>query len=395
MRQIVALIAVIAAGLACSPAAEDSALGDPAPQSARQFFPHPDGSGTLAVLAGKTLHLSAVVPADTQATIGDQTRSAMERLGEALGTAGADYARVVSCHVFLADMESYAEMNPVYGSFFSEGSYPARTTVEVLGLPENAGVQLMCVAYVDAEGIAVIRPPEDEIPAAMGPYSPAVRAGDRVYLSGQGGRDPMTGDLPASAAAQADQTLQTVGVILRAAGLGYEHAVQASSYFPSITDPSVVSGAFEAIVSPGGAPSHSSVPLSRLPGDIAVEITVLAANDSYITRLFMHDEPPGTASSPVSLTGGAAYTSATPGIGDTFQAQVRDAVGAQAEALGLAFLDLADVVRVVAYLSDMADFPELRMLLGESFPGGMPALTAVQSRGSPGSMVSLEMIAVQ
>ena len=394
VKHVAALFVALAAGLACSPSVEESLPGGSASRSPRQFLQNEDGS-TLAVSAGETVYLSAIYPADTEAPIGDQTRSAMERLGAALQTAGLDYSQVVSCHVHLADMESYADMNSVYGSFFSEGGYPARTTVEVPGLPEGAGVLLMCIGYRDADGILVVRPPEDEIPPAMGPYSPAVRAGNMVYLSGQGGRDPVTGELPDSAAGQAARTLETIGVILGAAGLGYENAVQASTYFPPATDPASVTGALGAIFSPGGAPSHSSVPLTRLPGDIAVEITVLAAADNYITRLFMHDQAPGSASSPASLTGGTAYSSAMPGEGDTFQEQVRDAVSTQAEALGLAFLGLPDVVRVVAYLSDLADLPELRALLTEAFPEGVPALAAIQTHSPPGSMVSLEMIAVK
>ena len=389
-----AALAALVASLACSPATYESSSSTSATPSARQVFQDQDGN-TVAVLAGKTLYLSAIAPTDTQVEVEDQTRSAMEQLGESLQLASLDYSQVVSCHVHLSDMENYAGMNSVYGSFFQEGSYPARTTVEMPGLPNGAGVLLMCVAYSDPAEISVIRPSEEEIPPAMGPYSPAVKAGSRVYLSGQGGRDPASGEIAESAHGQVQQTLRTVGVILAAAGLGYDNAVQASSYFPPSSDPASVNEAFEAVFSPGGAPSHSNVPLSRLPGDIAVEITVVAAEDSYITRLFMHDQAPTGASSPVSLTGGVAYTSAMHGVGDTFQEQFLNAVEIQGTALRLASLDLPNVVRVVAYLSDLDNLPELRALLAETFPNNTPALAAVQARNPSGSMVSLEMIAVQ
>lgn len=394
VKHLTAAIAAVAAGLACSPATNEPSSGDAATMSTRQVFQDQDGD-TIGVLAGKTLYLGAIAPIDIRAAIGDQTRSAMEQLGEALQVASLDYSQVVSCHVHLSDMENYADMNSVYGSFFQEGSYPARTTIEMPGLPDGAGVLLMCVAYSDAAEISVIRPSEDEIPPAMGPYSPAVRAGSRIYLSGQGGRNPATGEIADSADGQAEQTLRTVGVILGAAGLGYDNAVLASSYFPPATDEKSVNGAFEAIFSPGGAPSQSNVPLSRLPGDIAVEITVVAAEDSYITRLFMHDQPPTAVSSPVSLSGGVAYTSAMPGTGETFSEQVLNAVDTQETVLRLASLGLANVVRVVAYLSDLDNLSELRDLLAQEFPDGTPALATVQTLNAPGSLVSLEMIAVQ
>lgn len=394
VRHLFAALVVLVAGLACSSAPDESPAETAAPLSPRTFLENQDGE-TISVLAGETLYLSSIAPTDTQAPIGDQTRSAMEQLGEALQQAGLEYSQVVSCHVHLNDMDNYAGMNSVYGSFFQEGSYPARTTVEVPGLPNGAGVLLMCVAYSDPAEISVVRPPEDKIPAAMGPYSSAVRARNRVYLSGQGGRNPTTGEISDTADGQAGQTLRTIGVILGAAGLGYDNAVQVSSYFPPESDPEAINGAFEAVFSPGGAPSHSHVPLSRLPGDIAVEITVVAAEDSYITRLFMHDQAPSAVSSPVSLTGGVAYTSAMSGTGETFQEQFHNLVETQGAALRLASLDLPNVVRVVAFLSDLENLEELRTLLSNTFPENAPALAAVQARNPPGSMVSLEMIAVQ
>ena len=361
--------------------------------SPRQVFE--DSGVTAAVMAGKTLYLSGITSSDSQAAIADQTRDAMERLGEVLGLAGLDYSHVVSCHVNLSDMDNYAGMNAVYGSFYEEGRYPARTTVEMPGLPDGAGILLMCVAYADASEISVIRPSADQIPPAMGPYSSAVRAGGTVYLSGQGGRDPASGEISDSAGGQAAQTLRTIGVILEAADLGYDNVIQATSYFPPSADASEINAEFETVFSAGGAPSHSNVALARLPGDIAVEITFVAVDDSYVTRLFMHDTVPSAVSSPVSLSGGVAFAAATTGIGESFRDQATNALEAQATALGLALMDLPHVVRVIAYLSDMSTLAEFREILAERFPENPPALAAVQTRHSEGSMVALELIAVQ
>ena len=383
----------LAFGLACSSVPEEPAQSGVAPVSPRQVFE--DSGVTAAVMAGKTLYLSGITSTDSQAAIADQTRDAMERLGEVLGLAGLDYSHVVSCHVNLSDMDNYAGMNAVYGSFYEEGRYPARTTVEMPGLPDGAGILLMCVAYADASEISVIRPSADQIPPAMGPYSSAVRAGGTVYLSGQGGRDPASGEISDSAGGQAAQTLRTIGVILEAADLGYDNVIQATSYFPPSADASEINAEFETVFSAGGAPSHSNVALARLPGDIAVEITFVAVDDSYVTRLFMHDTVPSAVSSPVSLSGGVAFAAATTGIGESFRDQATNALEAQATALGLALMDLPHVVRVIAYLSDMSMLAQLRQVLAERFPENPPALAAVQTRHVEGSMVALELIAVQ
>lgn len=346
-------------------------------------------------MAGQTLYLSAVSPGDSAAPVADQTGSAMDRLGEVLGMAGLNYRHVVSCHVHLSDMEDYADMNFVYGSYFPAGGYPARTTLEVPGLPEDAGILLMCVAYADTSEIEVIRPSEDRIPSAMGPYSPAVRAGRTVYLSGQGGRDPATGELAETSGAQAERTLETVGIILDAAGLDFDNAVLAGTYSPTSAEQAGIDRALAGVFSPGGAPSRANVVLSRLPGDIAVEITVIAVDDSYVTRLFIHDQPPTASSSPASLSGGVAYMSAMPGSGATFREQFLGALQLHESALGLALMQLPDVVRITAYLSDLGDLEELGSLVSDTFPESEPALTAIQAHNPEGAALVLETIAVQ
>ncbi len=292
-------------------------------------------------------------------------------------------------------MGDYAEMNAVYGSYFAEGSYPARTTLEVPGLPGDARILLACIAYANAAETEVVRPAQGRIPAAMGPYSPAVRAGRTVYLSGQGGREPATGALADSAHGQAEQTLRNIKAILEAAALSWDNVVLANSYLRSSAAAPDIDAAFEAVFSPGGAPSRTTVGLSRLPGDIAVEITFVAVDDRYVTRLFMHNEPATARSSPASLSGGVVYTSAMPGSGASFAEQFRHSMRKQTEALELALMDLSHVVRVTAYLQDLAHLEEFRALLAETFPENQPATTVVQARDPSGAAILVELIAVQ
>ena len=292
-------------------------------------------------------------------------------------------------------MDNYADMNAVYGSFYEEGRYPARTTLEVPGLPLEAGVLLMCVAYADSTEISVVTPPAQEIPPAMGPYSPAVRAGGTVYLSGQGGRDSKTGELPPSATDQAAQTIKTIGTILAAAGLTFDNVLLASTYAPPSTNQADIDSALADSFSPGGAPSGARVELSRLPGDIAVEMTFIATDDNYITRLFTHNEPPTPVSSPASLSGSVVYTSAMSGDGATIQEQFEASLAKHATALDHALMDLTHVVRVIAYLADLNDLPALRELVSTTFPNAEPALVALQVRHPEGTDVALEMIATK
>lgn len=394
MARTLPALLVILLSATCSPPPEGSGSVSAPPESPRQVFRDENGT-VLALQVAKTLYLSAVGPADPQAPIDAQTHSAMESMGGILSKAGLDYSNVVSCHVHLSDMDNYADMNSVYGGFYEEGRYPARTTLEVPGLPQDGGVLLMCIAYADSSELSVIKPSPDQIPPAMGPYSPAVRAGRTVYLSGQGGRDPQTGELPQAPSDQAEQTLRTIRTILAAADLTFDNALLASTYAPPSTDHADIDAVLADSFSPGGAPSGARVGLSRLPGDIAVEITFIAADDNYITRLFMHNEPPTSVSSPASLSSGVVYTSAMAGDGATFQSQFESALAKHTTALDHALMDLTQVARVVAYLADLDDLPELQSLVSSALPESEPALIALEVRHPEGTDLALEIIAVK
>lgn len=74
-----------------------------------------------------------------------QTRQVLSNLGVVLQEAGASPSRVVKTTVFLADMQDFPVMNAIYGEFFGEHK-PARTTVQVAGLPLGAQVEIECIA---------------------------------------------------------------------------------------------------------------------------------------------------------------------------------------------------------------------------------------------------------
>ena len=109
----------------------------------------------------------------------------------------------------------------------------------------------------------------------------------------------------------------------------------------------------------------------------------------------MHDQPPTASSSPASLSGGVAYMSAMQGRGSTFREQFLGSLQLHQSALGLALMQLPDVVRITAYLSDLNDLDELRSLVSETFTESEPAVTAIQARNPDGVAVVLETIAVQ
>ena len=112
------------------------------------------GPYSQAVRAGQLLFVSGQVPLDPatgQIVAGDiavQTRRVFDNLGAVLKAGGRSFADVVRTTVFLADMNDFATVNEIYGTYFSE-PYPARATVQVARLPKDARVEIDLIATFD------------------------------------------------------------------------------------------------------------------------------------------------------------------------------------------------------------------------------------------------------
>mgnify|MGYP001624163952 CR=1 FL=1 len=78
--------------------------------------------------------------------IAEQTKQSLENVKAILAEAGTGMDRIVKTTVFLSDMNNFGAMNEVYATFFGEGSYPARSAVEVARLPKDALVEIEVIA---------------------------------------------------------------------------------------------------------------------------------------------------------------------------------------------------------------------------------------------------------
>ena len=111
------------------------------------------GPYSQAIKAGGLVFCSGQIPIDPQTgefvsdVVSEQTDQVLHNLGQVLKAAGTSLDNVVKTTVFLADMNDFAEMNEVYGQFFSENK-PARATVQAARLPRDAKVEIDCIAIV-------------------------------------------------------------------------------------------------------------------------------------------------------------------------------------------------------------------------------------------------------
>ena len=115
----------------------------------------------------------------------------------------------------------------------------------------------------------------DKAPAAIGPYSQAIVAGDFLYASGQIPINPATGNVEAEGIeAQATQAIINVGEILKAAGLTYENVVKTSCFLADMNDFAAFNGVYEKYFT--GKPARSCVAVKQLPKNVLCEVEVIA-----------------------------------------------------------------------------------------------------------------------
>lgn len=114
--------------------------------------PAPIGPYNQAVFAGDTLFVSGQIPLDPKTgelvsgDIAAETKMVMQNLEAILTEAGLTFENVVKSSIFLSDMNSFAQVNEVYGTFFNEETAPARETVEVANLPKFVNVEISVIA---------------------------------------------------------------------------------------------------------------------------------------------------------------------------------------------------------------------------------------------------------
>ena len=115
----------------------------------------------------------------------------------------------------------------------------------------------------------------DKAPAAIGPYSQAVVAGDFLYASGQIPINPETGNVEAvGITEQAEQSMKNVGEILKAAGVSYDNVVKTTCFLAEIADFAAFNEVYAKYFTE--KPARSCVAVKDLPKGVFCEVEVIA-----------------------------------------------------------------------------------------------------------------------
>lgn len=113
-----------------------------------------------------------------------------------------------------------------------------------------------------------------DAPAAIGPYSQAIQAGDFIFVSGQLGVDPSTGEVASGIEAQTKQVLENLKSILKEANTDFTKAVKFTIYLSSMDDFATVNEIYGSYLEEP-YPARVTVEVSRLPKDVLVEMDVI------------------------------------------------------------------------------------------------------------------------
>ena len=112
----------------------------------------------------------------------------------------------------------------------------------------------------------------ENAPKALGPYSPATKLGDFVYLSGQIPLDPETGEVVGTTIEeQTHQVMKNIGAVLADMGLGYKHIMKTTIYIADLNDFDKLNEVYGCYLEEP-YPARSCVQVARLPKDVKVEI---------------------------------------------------------------------------------------------------------------------------
>ena len=114
-------------------------------------------------------------------------------------------------------------------------------------------------------------------PAAIGPYSQAVKAGNLLFVSGQVPLDPATGaPVEATIQAQTTQSLNNLKAILAQAGATMDNVVKTTVFLKDMEDFAEMNRIYQTFFA-ADCPARSAVQVGRLPKDVLVEIKAIAA----------------------------------------------------------------------------------------------------------------------
>jgi enamine deaminase RidA (YjgF/YER057c/UK114 family) len=345
-------------------------------------------ASSAGILANQTLYVAGrsgrladgSLPKDFQQEIGQS----LGNVQAVLRAAGMDFGNVVWMNIYVTDSQDIGPMNDVYWKSIVQNP-PARTALVVGALPNGERIEINCIAVSSAVTRRVIHPqgwPE-------GPHvDPAgIQAGDVLYMSAQGGTDPLTGKPAADFAAEVKQALDNVTTIAKTANMSMANVIWVNPYLSSSDAPEgVMNKIYASYFEFGNTPGRGTIQVLDLPNKNHIVFSCIAGADLAKRKAIRpRNEKPSRTASPGILYGDTLYLSAkdayVPALGlfsPDLGVQVRLSMRNLLDGLEEADMDFSNVVSSTIYMRDLKDEDPVRALYGEFFKDHFPARTTLQ-----------------
>jgi len=343
--------------------------------------PGADSAYSAGILANGTLYVSGQGSSAKDLT--SQASEAMHKVQAVLRGAGMDFENVVWINVYLTDANDQAALDDVYWKMIGS-SPPARTVLTVAALPKGEKVEINCVAVADAGERKAIWPAG----WPRGPHvdPPAIEAGEMLYLSAQGGQNPLTGKANPDFSAETKQALENVSTILNTEQMTMKNVLWVNPYMSVGGQYDVMGKVYASYFEFGNTPGRGTIQVVGLPKGEHIVFSCIAGSDlSKRKAVRPRNMPPSKTASPGILYGDTLYLSAKDGfipdqgiVTPLFDLQLRQSMRNLLDGLQEVDMDFSNVVFSTVYLRQMKDSSQMSELYNKFFKSPYPTRTMLQ-----------------
>jgi enamine deaminase RidA (YjgF/YER057c/UK114 family) len=345
-------------------------------------------ASSAGVLANQTLYVAGQ---DGRNADGSLAKDFQQEVGQSLRNvqgvlraAGMDFGNVAWMNIYVTHAQDLAAMNDVYWQLIGHNP-PARTVLVVGALPNGEKIEINCIAVSSASRRRVIHPPGWPQGERIDPAG--IQADDVLYMSAQGGADPLTGKVAADFAGEVKQALDNLATIVKTADMSMANVIWVNPYLNSTdAQEDVMNKIYATHFEFGNTPGRGTIQVVDLPDKNHIVFSCIAGADLAKRKSIRpKNEKPSRTASPGILYGDTLYLSAkdayVPGLGlftPDLDVQTRLSMRNLLDGLEEADMDFSDVVSSTVYMREMKDVDQVHGLYGAFFKNHFPARTTLQ-----------------
>jgi reactive intermediate/imine deaminase len=345
------------------------------------------GAYSPGILANGTLYISGQVGRNSEGTLArdfqQQVGQSLRNVQSVLHEAGMDFGNLVWMNIYLTNAQDIDAMNDLYWKSIGPNP-PARTVLVVGALPNGENIEINCIAVRNSSQRRSIWP--EGWPQGQHVDPPAIQADDVLYMSAQGGTDPLTGKAAGDFSAETRLALDNVAAILKTANMSLKNVVWVNPYMSVGGQYDVMGKVYRTYFEFGNTPGRGTIEVMGLPNGHHVVFSCIAGADLAKRKAVRpRNMPPSPTASPGVLYGDTLYLSAKDGfipdqgiVTPDFELQLRQSMRNLLDGLQEADMTFTDVVFSTVYLREIQDFDRMNNLYGKFFKDKFPARTTLQ-----------------